>query len=62
MRRHVIDAFDYKGDTWSLLAPPLKHEKRSDELWMLVAKTTADGLKQNYPCIPVPCFTEWWPA
>ena len=61
MTRHVIDAFDYKGDTWSLLVPPLKHEKRSDELWMLVERTTAEGLRQYYPCIPVPCFTEWWP-
>lgn len=57
---HVIDVIDHKGDKWELMAPPMDHDTRSHELWLGVRRTTATGGIRNYPCIPVPCFTDWF--
>ncbi len=62
-KQRVLDVFDYKGDTWELLLPPLcfKQKPGGREVWLMVRKTTATGDILNYPMIPVPVFTDWWP-
>lgn len=57
-----IDVIDFKGDEWTLLAPPLRWNRPKTELWLLVGRRTdrIDGDLACYLEIPVPCFTEWW--
>ena len=59
---HIIDVFDFRGDTWELMVPPVCYTKSNNEVWLMVRRTTAVGLILNYPMIPVPVFTDWFPV
>lgn len=64
-RQRGIDVFDFLGNTWELLLPPtcFKQKPGGNEVWMAVRKTDATGaIKDNFDMIPVPVFTDWWPA